>query len=842
MWKGIYLDTLGSAATTLSAKFCIFKDAEHAITAMKNSKVILSSNIFTDNLISVYTPDSNFYYASGNNNPPVIYIGGCVFSGSGNLKPDYYHPIPPPHGSRPFAAIDISRTPLSFTSASNNTFYHLSNGIIGRISRLTIRGSQFYDIYPDPAYDTLTNTIDTVKFNGSSIYGVGHGFDDAFIDVTGLGISSIASYTFSRCHYSIFADRVGWVNASLCKTTRINTGFRVAGVKLHTRIRFNNLQSYRNAIELYHCDGSDENLIENNIILFGSSVAGKHYYGIDIHEMNGLNKNAHINENIITFRPGATSAFTAVNLNSASNYFVTDNTITMFDNTKHHNGVFASGCNFPTVSCNTITGGGNAYDTSSTQSAIANEMCNTPTINCNVIDKTNNGIYIISVINNKAIIEGNEFNDHSVAFRYSPSAVTNELNKFGNKWNNQLPQNNGWLAWNENPNQIPNSPIYNHVGPGTNVYPNSLYQKPQDWFRPDTGVNFQCVIPSTYNYCSQFSTDCNGDCATEFDRLIAEDSIQNDPYTDETRWMLKKALFEKLANNPSLLSSSLMANFYNQTSNTLIAALQAIDLNQQSLFVIDTITAGGFNQNDSILQLLMDTLNSELILLQVAIDNSSDTVSINATIESIRQVLWMITSANDSLSKQIEDDRSTQVDSIKADNAALNPITNIESNEKQVNDIYLSTIAKGIYKFTAVQESTLVCIAKQCPMAGGNAVFRARALLTLINNTIYYDDKDLCNRVGLTLRKAATKPFEPSAKLYPNPTNESATLIYKIDSDCKAQFLLFNSLGQQVLNLNLNTDNEKLAFSTSQMLQGIYHYVILCNGTRIDNGKFVVIH
>ena len=75
MWKGIYLDTLGSAATTLSAKFCIFKDAEHAITAMKNSKVILSSNIFTDNLISVYTPDSNFYYASGNNNPPAIYIG-----------------------------------------------------------------------------------------------------------------------------------------------------------------------------------------------------------------------------------------------------------------------------------------------------------------------------------------------------------------------------------------------------------------------------------------------------------------------------------------------------------------------------------------------------------------------------------------------------------------------------------------------------------------------------------------------------------------------------------------------------------------------------------------------
>ena len=301
-------------------------------------------------------------------------------------------------------------------------------------------------------------------------------------------------------------------------------------------------------------------------------------------------------------------------------------------------------------------------------------------------------------------------------------------------------------------------------------------------------------------------------------------------------------LYDKLSRNPSLLSTSLMANFYNQTSNTFIAALQAIDLNQQSLFVIDTITAGGFNQNDSILQLLMDTLNSELILLQVAIDNSSDTVSINATIESIRQVLWMITSANDSLSKQIEDDRSTQVDSIKADNAALNAITNIANNEKIVNDIYLSTIAKSIYSFNKAQKDALFVIAMQCPMLGGNAVFRARALLALINNEMLFDDRATCNCAGISIRKANKDKHTSTSSIYPNPANQTATLTFHFKEQQTGKLLISNSVGQLIASFSLNGANDRYNFSTEGFTSGIYYCRIVSNEEYSENLKLIIIH
>ena len=72
------------------------------------------------------------------------------------------------------------------------------------------------------------------------------------------------------------------------------------------------------------------------------------------------------------------------------------------------------------------------------------------------------------------------------------------------------------------------------------------------------------------------------------------------------------------------------------------------------------------------------------------------------------------------------------IGSVKAANATVGTSETIEQNEKQVNNVYLSTIAKSIDGFTADQVSALFDIANQCPMVGGNAVYRARALYALI--------------------------------------------------------------------------------------------------------------
>ncbi len=49
-----------------------------------------------------------------------------------------------------------------------------------------------------------------------------------------------------------------------------------------------------------------------------------------------------------------------------------------------------------------------------------------------------------------------------------------------------------------------------------------------------------------------------------------------------------------------------------------------------------------------------------------------------------------------------------------------------QSFTKMVNEIYLSTVAKGITIFNSTQITQLSNIAHQCPLTGGRAVYRAR--------------------------------------------------------------------------------------------------------------------
>ena len=137
-------------------------------------------------------------------------------------------------------------------------------------------------------------------------------------------------------------------------------------------------------------------------------------------------------------------------------------------------------------------------------------------------------------------------------------------------------------------------------------------------------------------------------------------------------------------------------------------------------------------------------------------------------------------------------------------------------------------------------------IAIQCPLAGGDAVIKARAMYYLIDDSTTFDDRSICNAIGITLRQNNTNvksiTAQPKAKLFPNPTNESATLVYKTDNNCNAQFSITNLFGVQMFLSVLDSKQTSFSFSTKEMLQGVYLYKIKCNEQIIDNGKLVVIH
>ncbi len=164
-----------------------------------------------------------------------------------------------------------------------------------------------------------------------------------------------------------------------------------------------------------------------------------------------------------------------------------------------------------------------------------------------------------------------------------------------------------------------------------------------------------------------------------------------------------------------------------------------------------------------------------------------------------------------------------------------------ETNEKSVNEIGLLIIAKHNSQFTPLQLSTLGSIANQCPVAGGQAVFRARALLALVNPNQHYDDREICEPFGGIRIQNNSNSSALFCKVYPNPAMNSVTLEISDNNLGKVEFSLMNATGQKLLSKSLPEGQKSFIFNIASFDPGVYQYQIVLKNQSSINGKLVVI-
>ena len=177
---------------------------------------------------------------------------------------------------------------------------------------------------------------------------------------------------------------------------------------------------------------------------------------------------------------------------------------------------------------------------------------------------------------------------------------------------------------------------------------------------------------------------------------------------------------------------------------------------------------------------------------------------------------------------------------IKSVNESINTSEIIEENERAVNDIFLSIIGQNQIQINQNSIDQLEYVASQCPLAGGNAVYRARALLSLIGDNYDFDDVNICLQAGIILRQKSE--IQSIAALYPNPASSSATLTYNLAENTQADFQLFNSIGQLHQSYLLYSEKSYLTFSTETFKPGVYHYRLITNSGNQLYGKLIIIH
>ena len=137
-------------------------------------------------------------------------------------------------------------------------------------------------------------------------------------------------------------------------------------------------------------------------------------------------------------------------------------------------------------------------------------------------------------------------------------------------------------------------------------------------------------------------------------------------------------------------------------------------------------------------------------------------------------------------------------------------------------------------------------IANQCPISGGTAVFKARAMLQAINDTTIYNDREICNAVGITLRQgqqAQVENIDASRFIvFPNPANDAINIAYSYTSDCTMLFTLYDGYGREIASWFLDNKNGLLTLPTKEINCGVYAYKISCNDIVKTNGKLVIVH
>ena len=141
------------------------------------------------------------------------------------------------------------------------------------------------------------------------------------------------------------------------------------------------------------------------------------------------------------------------------------------------------------------------------------------------------------------------------------------------------------------------------------------------------------------------------------------------------------------------------------------------------------------------------------------------------------------------------------------------------------------------------KQTTLESIAYQCPLTGGTAVFRARGLLSLVDDYDFGDDVVNCQEVGnRSADGSSVNTMEADGLLiYPNPASAEITVVLPngVNGDY-SRLQLLNVSGKLVREVR-TSQQASIRLDVSELPRGIY----LCKVHRLNGppliAKFVLL-
>lgn len=890
LWRGIRLmdsvSTTGQQKSAINSIYTTIRDAQYGIRLGNYSNMNITNTSFQQCFVGIYfNPDStptpreiiptNTFYE---NDFRCVTTAGLLKRPYINMQNDTEQPNVAAMDTvkRTWAGIHLvnlkQMTVGVKTATLINTFVELENGIVMSGGDLTVVNSSFSKIgttYTGSGNKYYGGLLDGTCIRSFSPDSVSYSYMPRTHTLTVRGMTKLNSNTAVNIKRIVYSEGLN-VNIDSVYADNVFTGFEVRNTP-HAVIKIgigftvpaNKLSKVKNrGIWLVNNDPAIRTLVQyNEIEVDGSgqtpdSIIGR---GIEVIEnMNPAHGSEYYEYNKITLNNNALFGILLQNCHGANNYTslglfsVLNNTVilnTTSATTKNRCAIRIQNCDSITVMRNSVIG-------SSATLSFTNGGIRYPI----GYDCINSGNVYMNCNQSQTIYTGYRFSDSNNNLTFSANRIGNGSGTMGN-WgvrvengatiNPQLHRGNQWLgayngsaAWNGNSSNVVSTQQFTvHQNTGS-LWPPSI-NPASGWFAydPQSGGFIPDTCYGIFNgYGAGYKTDETVEqVLDDLDNAIIADTLDFGDYHEPLQWQNEKKVLDKIESNLNFITTNEVAQFYNDKSSGNIGTLLTTE--QQSAYALS------IDENTTHVLLQLHDTKDSLRQLLLANDAQLDT---NATLQQVQQ--WQVrykelTAAVNQTTEQLKavfanalQHTTTKIEQAQATNSTIAANSETEEWHKQVNNVYLNTIAKGVYTFNESQWNTISSIAFKCPLVGGEAVYRARGMYASVKDTLY-DDQQLCALAGVYYKKEPAKQNPNlnqqvvSFKLNPNPAADYTSLSCNQVISGEWQLKITDYAGRDLITETVVFSSKQLRIATDMLSSGTYLLRLSQNGVTSFIGK-----
>lgn len=337
---------------------------------------------------------------------------------------------------------------------------------------------------------------------------------------------------------------------------------------------------------------------------------------------------------------------------------------------------------------------------------------------------------------------------------------------------------------------------------------------------------------SSSTVCSSLPPAALSDSA--LNAMIVNGTLESEEYAEESRAIAEEYLYRELADDSALWFSD---------STYIQFMLDKGFENTGNLYDAEEYIKAAYSF-DSVFINLIDSCNLQITILTDSIEKLKDL----GWYEQAEQLAYTIGFLNQTINN-LYIVREATINNILAEAELKNDyVVNgelPEINAALINEIEINFLETG-GNIEVLQNnySGIYSIASQCPYSGGGAVERARSLISFINDSVVYNDDFVCLQNGVYRFAKDSIDAKELNKIIvqPNPANDKVKI--KLEGNvgegiCK--IIIRNSVGEIVLNAEMNCNERQKLIDVSFLAQGVYSINVNANNVIQITEKLVII-